>query len=135
MNNLNSVLLEGNLVRDPELKKVGSIQRSVCRFSIGVNRYYRKAKDDEVVQETLFIEVETWGVLAENCAQYLKKGRGVRVVGYLKQENWEGKEDKKNHSRIILEAEHVEFRPDQGTKAESPAEMELEDDVEIAEEQ
>jgi single-strand DNA-binding protein len=121
MDNLNSVLLEGNLVRDPDLRRVGDPERPVCRFTIGVNRYRRDDKG-EVQQYTTFVDIQTWGTLAENCGKYLKKGRGVRVVGALKQETWTGKEDGKPHYRLVVSASHVEFRPDQ-KKADSPDEI------------
>jgi len=131
MDNLNSVLLEGNLVRDPDLKKIGDEQRPVCRFSIGVNRY-RKDEKGEVRQFTTFVDTECWNALAENCAKYLKKGRGVRIVGALKQENWMGKDDGKNHSRLIVTANHIEFRPETKKEGESE-EIVLEDDLEVPE--
>jgi len=55
--------------------------------------------------------VETWAKLADNCYNLGHKGRGVRVVGRLKQERWSGS-DGKSHSRVTIVAEHVEFRPD-----------------------
>ena len=85
MNNLNSVLLEGNLVRDPEKVLVGSNGSVMGKFSIAVNRYYKKANAD-AVEEVMYIGVQVWGGLAEGCLNYLKKGRGVRVVGRLRQE-------------------------------------------------
>ena len=57
-----------------------------------------------------FFAVETWAKLASSCSTYLEKGRGVRVVGRLKQERWTGTDEKK-HERIVVVAEHVEFKP------------------------
>ena len=57
-----------------------------------------------------FFAVETWAKLASSCSSYLEKGRGVRVVGRLKQERWTGTDEKK-HERIVVVAEHVEFKP------------------------
>lgn len=107
MNSLNSILLEGNVVRDPVIKETprGS---TVCNFSIASNRSYRQ--DDEYEQETSFFEVESWAKLAESCGKYCLKGRGVRVVGRLKQDRWTGT-DGKNYSKIKVVAEHVEFKP------------------------
>ncbi|GHU47518.1 hypothetical protein FACS1894200_03010 [Spirochaetia bacterium] len=104
MNNLNSVLIEGNLVKDPEFRVLpkGS---SLCKFSIASNR--RGGDQDEVS----FFEVETWKDLAENCRQLGFKGRGVRVVGRLKQGRWTDADSGKIHSKVIIVAEHVEFRP------------------------
>ena len=132
MDNLNSVLLEGNLVKDPDLKHVGEDERPVCRFSIGVNRY-RKDDKGEIQQFSTFVDVEAWGALAENCGKYLRKGRGVRVVGSLKQESWTGKEDGKTHSRLLISASHIEFRPEV-RKTENAEEIVLEEESDISEE-
>ncbi|MDT4762313.1 single-stranded DNA-binding protein [Sphaerochaeta sp. PS] len=114
MNNLNSVLLEGNLVRDPEKVLVGSNGSVMGRFSIAVNRYYKNAKA-EAVEEVMYIGVQVWGGLAEGCLNYLKKGRGVRVVGRLRQERWTDK-DGDNREKILVVAEHVEFKPENSEK-------------------
>jgi single-strand DNA-binding protein len=107
MNALNSILIEGNIVRDPVLKETPK-GTPVCNFSIASNRFYRQ--DDQLEQETSFFEVESWAKLAETCGKTLAKGRGVRVVGRLKQDRWTGT-DGKNYSKIKVVAEHVEFRP------------------------
>ena len=107
MNDLNSVLLEGNLTRDPLLSTTPN-GTTVCNFSVGTN--YLRKRNDSQVQEVSFFDVEVWASLGETCAQYLKKGRGVRVVGRLKQERWKSS-DGQPRSRTKIVAEHVEFRP------------------------
>lgn len=107
MNNLNSILLEGNLTRDPELKHSSS-GVSYCQFAIATNRYFKQ--QDEYQQEVSYFEVMTFSRLAETCAEYLRKGRGVRIVGRLKQSRWQSREGK-NRSRVEIVAEHVEFKP------------------------
>jgi single-strand DNA-binding protein len=108
MNNLNSILIEGNLVRDP-LFRTTSKGTSLCTFSIASNRFFKQ--DSGLEREVSFFDVETWAKLAENCYNLGRKGRGVRVVGRLKQERWTGA-DGKPHSKVAIVAEHVEFRPD-----------------------
>ena len=132
MNNLNSVLLEGNLVRDPEKVLVGSNGSVMGKFSIAVNRYYKKA-NAEAVEEVMYIGAQVWGGLAEGCLNYLKKGRGVRVVGRLRQERWEDKEGG-NREKIVVVAEHVEFKPENKGKPVEISEGEQEPflDEEIA---
>ena len=117
MNNLNSVLIDGNLTKDPALSytKAGT---AVTTFSIAVNRQYR-SNDDEYKEEVAYLEIESWGKTAENCNEFLKKGRGVRVVGRLKQERWESTGSK--HSKIIIIAEHVEFKPNFKAPTKEPA--------------
>lgn len=108
MNNLNSVLIEGNMVRDP-LFRTTQKGSSVCNFTIASNRFYHQ--DSSLEKEVGFFDVEAWGKLAEVCSGQGRKGRGVRVVGRLKQDRWTGT-DGKNHTKIAIVAEHVEYRPD-----------------------
>lgn len=106
MNNLNSVLLEGNLTAEVNIRET-STGISVATFSIATNRSYKK--DDEYVKEVSYFDIEVWGKLAQQCAANLTKGRGVRVVGRLKQDRWEN--EGQNYSKIKIVAEHVEFKP------------------------
>lgn len=107
MNNLNSILIEGNLVRDPELAYTQK-GTAVCKFSVASNRFFKQ--EEEMQKEVSYFDVSTWARLAEVCGEYLKKGRGVRVVGRLKQDRWTDPEGKPR-SRIEIVAEHVEFKP------------------------
>lgn len=107
MNNLNSVLIEGNLTRDPQVKEVPT-GTMVCNFSIASNRYYKQNQEQH--HEVSYVDVEVWAKLAEQCQEYLKKGRGVRVVGRIKQDRWEDDHGQR-HSRVKIVAEHVEFKP------------------------
>ena len=108
MNNLNSVLIEGNMVRDPLVRSTPK-GTQVCNFSIASNRYFRQ--DSNLEKETGFFDVEAWGKLASSCSTQGRKGRGVRVVGRLKQDRWTGV-DGKNHNKVAIVAEHVEYRSD-----------------------
>jgi len=108
MNNLNSILIEGNLVKDPLLRSTPK-GTQVCTFTLASNRFYKQ--DSGLEKEVGFFDVETWAKLAENCYSFGHKGRGVRVVGRLKQNRWNDT-DGKSHSKISIVAEHVEFRPE-----------------------
>jgi single-strand DNA-binding protein len=108
MNNLNSILIEGNMVRDPQYRTTPK-GTPVCNFSLASNRFFRQ--DNGYEKEVSFFDVETWAKLADTCNNLGKKGRGVRVVGRLKQDRWTGN-DGKPRSRISIVAEHVEFRPE-----------------------
>lgn len=108
MNALNSLLIEGNLTNDPTITQTPS-GATVCNFSIATNRYY-KDRAEEVIQETSFFDVTAWAKLAEACEKNARKGRAVRVVGRIKQERWTTDEGKTN-SRVVIVAEHIEFKP------------------------
>jgi len=125
MNNLNSILIEGNLVRDPLLRSTPK-GTQVCSMCLASNRYYKQ--DTGFEKEVSFFDIETWSKLAEACYAKGKKGRGVRVVGRLKQNRWSDTEGK-THSKVTIVAEHVEFRPE-FKKETKPAQEILYDDYE-----
>jgi single-strand DNA-binding protein len=118
MNNLNSILIEGNLVRDPILRSTPK-GTQICVMSLASNRYYKQ--DTGFEREVSYFDVETWAKLAEACYAKGKKGRGLRVVGRLKQSRWSDP-DGKSRSKISIVAEHVEFRPEFKKDAKPPAE-------------
>jgi len=128
VNNLNSIILEGNLVRDPEVKTTSS-GHFVTTFTVASNRYFRE--DDALVSEASYFDVETWGKLANACGEILVKGRGVRIVGRLKQDRWYDA-DNKAHSRIKIVAEHVEFKPVYKKEVEAIVEEETSDEASLA---
>lgn len=136
MNNLNSILVEGNLVRDPMSRQT---QRGtqITTFCIASSRYWRG--EGGLEKEVSFFEVEAWAKLAESVARIGRKGRGVRIVGRLRQDRWNDPQGKPR-SRIVIVAEHVEFRPDFAKKAEDgehgeyPDGQEVPPDDEIADE-
>ena len=107
MNNLNSILLEGNLCREPELRYTPK-GAPTCTLVVASTRTYKC--EGERHEEVSFIEATTWGKLATVCAEHLAKGRGVRVVGRIKQERWEDA-DGNARSKVVIVTEHVEFQP------------------------
>jgi len=82
---MNSVVLVGRLVDDPELKYVGESNSPVANFCLEVNRNY-KSKDGSY--KTDFIDIEIWDKKAEICAKYLTKGRLISINGSLRIENY-----------------------------------------------
>ena len=105
MNHLNTVLIEGNLTRDP--KEIGGNSANPgCRFTIANNRY--RLRNGTWEKETTFFPVLVFGRIGDACSRNLKRGRGVRVCGRLKQDfTKNGTTD----TTYIL-AEHVEFQPE-----------------------
>lgn len=120
MNPLNSILIEGNLVRDPITKTLSS-GNQVCGFTLATNHYY-KLNGETHENEVSYFDVETWSRLATTCSQYLKKGRGVRVVGRLKQDRWIDPEGK-SRTKIKIVAEHVEFKTQKEQEPEKPGSL------------
>ncbi len=106
MASYNRVILMGNLTRDPEVKysQGGS---AIAKFSIAVNRRYKAG--DDLKEEVGFFDIVVFGKQAENCGEYLKKGRGVLVEGRLQQDRWEDKETGAKRSRVLVVAQSVQF--------------------------
>ena len=106
MNQLNSIILEGNVVKKAEFSepKTGF---QVCKFPLAVNRR-TKTPEGETKEEVSYFDVETYGEMAESCYKWCDRGQGVRVVGRLKQSRWEENNVKK--SKVYVIAEHVEYK-------------------------
>jgi len=103
---LNKVLLMGNLTRDPEVKYTPK-GTAVCDLGIAINDSY-KAQDGTIKETVTYVDVEVWGRTAENCKQYLTKGRPVFVEGQLKLDQWETPQGEKK-SKMRVRADRVQF--------------------------
>jgi len=113
MANYNRVLLMGNLTRDPEIRysaagggrEGGS---AICKFGLAVNRTW-KNQAGEKQEETCFVDITVFGRTAENCNEYLRKGRPVFVEGRLEFSQWEDRESGQKRSKLAVVAENVQF--------------------------
>lgn len=99
MNNLNRVIINGNLTTDCKLE-YGKSGTAYGGFCIAVHS--SEKKDGEWVDVSSFFEVKAFGKLFESQHPYLSKGANVTVEGKLKQENWETKEGEKRHKIVIV---------------------------------
>ncbi|MBQ8679171.1 MAG: single-stranded DNA-binding protein [Treponema sp.] len=106
MNQLNQIIIEGNLVRDSEIRETAR-GSTVAKFTLAVNRYVKNAAG-EFEQETYFFDAEAWGKLAETVEKKAKKGTGCRLVGRLKQDRWKGS-DGKTYSKVYIMSEQIDF--------------------------
>src|SRR5579862_3979342 len=93
----NKVILVGNVVRDPEIRYVGS-GAGVTKFSIAVNPNKRDAKPEG----TLFVDLVAWDKLAETCNTYLKKGMNVLVEGRLVIRSYDDKDGNKRKATEVV---------------------------------
>jgi single-strand DNA-binding protein len=84
---LNKVLLIGNVGRDPEMRYLASGE-AVTTFSLATNRRWT-GQDGAPREETEWHQVVAWRRLAEQCNEYLSKGRKVYVEGRLQTRSWD----------------------------------------------
>ena len=97
--NINKIIIQGNVVKDPELKEFTNSK--VCKFILASNREFKETK------EVLFVDVDVWGNLAELCIKCLAKGKPVLVEGRLKQESWLNKDGQKMNKLTIVANEVI----------------------------
>lgn len=111
--NINIVALVGNLTRDPELRHTPS-GTAVTTLRIAVND--RVKRGEEWQDAAYYFDVTVWGRDAENCAQYLAKGRPVAVQGKLTWREWDAQDGTKRQA-VEVTANTVQFlggRGDEG---------------------
>jgi len=106
MASLNKVMIIGNVGSDPEMRFTPS-GKPVTSFSVATNRVYTTA-DGERKQETEWFTVVCWNKLAEQCNQFLTKGRLVYAEGRLRTRTWETSDGQK-HYRTEIIANRVTF--------------------------
>ena len=105
MASFNKVLLMGNLTRDPELRFTSS-GSALTKFGLAVNRKYKAG--EEWKEDVCFVDITVWGKQAENCAEYLSKGRPVFIDGRLQFSTWET-DDGQKRNKLEVVANSVQF--------------------------
>src|SRR2546422_5876839 len=103
---VNKVILIGNLGRDPEVLYTPSGQ-AVANFTVANNEACTD-KAGQKQERTEWHRVVVWGKAAENCGEYLSKGRQVYVEGRLQTREWTNKEGAKQYTTEIV-ANQVTF--------------------------
>jgi single-strand DNA-binding protein len=122
MVSLNKVMIIGNLGSEPEMRFTPN-GNPVTTFSVATNRVYT-TPDGEKKTETEWFNVVAWNKLAEQCNQFLSKGRLVYVEGRLRTRSWEGQDGQK-HYRTEVIANRITFLDRQAAGA--PTEERSED--------
>ncbi len=99
---MNSVILIGRLIRDPELRYTQTSSSSYARFTIAVDKGMSKEKKQELEakgQQTAdFINIVVWGKQAEHCQKYLQKGRNVAIQGRLQSGSYTAQDGTRRNS-------------------------------------
>ena len=102
---LNQVVLIGRLTRDPELRYTPGNGVPVATFTLAVDRPFTNQQGE---READFINIVTWRKLAENCANYLKKGSLAAVTGRLQIRSYDDSQGVRRKVSEIV-ADNVRF--------------------------
>ena len=106
MASINKVILIGNLGADPEVRYTPG-GTAVANFRIATNEVWND-KTGQRQERTEWHRIVAWGKTAENCGEFLAKGRSVLVEGKLQTREWTDKENHKNWTTEVV-ASNVTF--------------------------
>jgi len=101
---LNRIILIGRLTKDPELRYTPN-GRAVAGFTLAVDRPFKNQQGE---READFINIVVWGNQAENCANYLAKGKLAAVDGRLQIRSFEGQDGQRRWVTEVV-ADTVRF--------------------------
>ena len=102
---LNIIVLQGRLVRDPEMRSTQS-GVSVASFTLAVDRDF--SGRDGAEKQTDFIDCTAWRHTAEFVSKYFSKGRMAVVSGRLQIDNYTDNDGNKRKSAKVI-ADNIYF--------------------------
>ncbi len=111
MASVNKLIIIGNLGSDPEMRFTPN-GNPVTSFRVATNWRYTNSQGERQ-EETQWFTVVTWNRLAEQCNQFLTKGRLVYAEGRLRTRSWDGQDGQKHFTNEII-ANKVTFLDKQG---------------------
>jgi len=139
MASVNKIIIIGNLGSEPEMRFTPN-GNPVTSFRVATNWRYTSGQGERR-EETEWFTVITWNRLAEQCNQFLTKGRLVYAEGRLRTRTWEGQDGQRQFRNEIV-ASKVTFLDRQAVaplpeeraeeRAEEKAEEKAEERVEEA---
>jgi single-strand DNA-binding protein len=106
MPELNSVIIAGNLTKDPIFRQTTN-GTPVVNFSVASNRRFRD-KNDEWKEDVCYVGIVAWNRLAESCRDKLRKGNAVLVDGELQSRTFKT-EDGTNRTIVEVKARRIQF--------------------------
>jgi single-strand DNA-binding protein len=110
MGTMNKVILIGRLGKDPEERTTAGGTR-VSSFSLATDNYH--GSNGERITD--WHRIVVFGKIAEQCNQYLRKGRLVGVEGSLQTRCWEKSPGEKHYFTDVV-ASRVTFLDSNGSR-------------------
>ena len=118
---MNKVILMGRLTRDPEVRySQGERPVAVARYTLAVNRTFKRAGEPDAD----FINCVIWGKLAENFANWTKKGNLVGITGRVQTRNYENQQGQRVYvTEVVAESFQLLEKRDNSANQNSMAEQ------------
>lgn len=92
---MNKVVLVGRLTKDPELRYAAGSDIAVCKFTVAVNRAFKKDEAD-------FINCVAFNKTAETIANYLVKGRQIAIAGRIQTDGYTAQDGTKRYTTDVV---------------------------------
>ncbi|WP_300259896.1 single-stranded DNA-binding protein [Clostridium sp.] len=96
---MNKVVLVGRLTKDPELKFTANKGTAITRFTLAVNRDYKK---EDGTQEADFINCIAYSKRAEIIAQYLTKGKRFSIAGSIRTGSYDAQDGTRRYTTYVV---------------------------------
>ena len=106
MPELNSVIVAGNLTKDPVFRQTSN-STPVVNFHVAANRRY-KDSSNQWQEDVCYVGVVAWNKLADSCRDRLKKGSAVLIDGELQSRTFKT-DDGKNRTIVEIKAKRIQF--------------------------
>ena len=119
MASVNKMIIIGNLGSEPEMRFTPN-GNPVTSFRVATNWSYTTSQGERR-EETEWFTVVAWKRLAEQCNQFITKGKLIYAEGRLRTHTWDGQDGEKR-SRNEIVADRVTFLPNVAA-ASSPEEV------------
>jgi len=95
---MNKVILMGRLTRNPEMRYSNTSNVAVVRFSLAVDRRFKK----EGQPEADFINCVVFGKTGEFVNNYFSKGMRVAITGRIQSSSWEDETGKRRYGTDVI---------------------------------
>ncbi len=106
MPELNSVVVAGNLTKDPVFRNTSN-NTPVVNFHIAANRRY-KDSSNQWQEDVCYVGVVAWNKLADSCRNRLHKGSAVLIDGELQSRTFRS-DDNRNRTIVEIKAKRIQF--------------------------
>ncbi len=100
MSGVNKAILVGNLGADPETRYTQGGQ-PITNFRLATGEKFT-GRDGQLQDRTEWHRIVAFGKLAEQCRDYLAKGRQVYVEGRIQTRQWDDRDGNKRYTTEIV---------------------------------
>lgn len=111
---MNRIILMGRLTRDPEVRYGGANNTAVARYSIAVDRRFKREGDPDAD----FFNLVTFGKQGEFVEKYLHKGTKIVVEGELRNNNYTNRDGQMVYGMEIV-TNNIEFAESKSAQSQN----------------